>query len=66
MSTPLEGLEGLVRQIVEQFPSRVSDPVAFARRTRMVLVQATNGCDVDISPSACLATRRRFPTGRGL
>lgn len=50
VATPLEGPEeSLVRQIVERFPSRVSDPVAFARRTRMVLVQATNGCDVDIS-----------------
>ena len=49
VATPLEEPEDLVRQIVERFPSRVSDPVAFARRTRMVLVRATNGCDVDIS-----------------
>jgi len=46
---PLEGAEGFVRLILERFPSRVADPIAFARRNRMVLIRASNGCHVDIS-----------------
>lgn len=49
VAAPLDDLEGFVRAIVARFPSRVEDPVAFARRTRVVLVQASNGCGIDIS-----------------
>lgn len=47
--TPPEGTEAFVRMILQQFAPRVSDPVEFARRTRVVLIQASNGCNVDIS-----------------
>jgi len=39
----------LVRLITERFPSRTKDPVGFARTTRMVLIKAGKGVDVDIS-----------------
>ncbi|MCL4466228.1 MAG: nucleotidyl transferase AbiEii/AbiGii toxin family protein [Chloroflexi bacterium] len=39
----------LVRLITEQFGSRTQDPVAFARRTRMILIKAGADIDVDIS-----------------
>ena len=43
------GAADLVRLITEHFPSRSADPVDFAVATRMVLVSASNGVDVDIS-----------------
>ncbi len=43
------GSAELVRLITERFPSRTKDPVAFADATRMVLVTASNGVEVDIS-----------------
>jgi predicted nucleotidyltransferase len=49
ISVPIEDAEGVVRLLVERFVSRCSDPVGFARRTRVVLIHASNGCPVDIS-----------------
>lgn len=49
VSAPPDDPEALVRTIVTHFPSRVEDPIPFARRSRMVLVRASNGCPVDIS-----------------
>ena len=43
------GSADLVRLITERFPSRSAAPLDFARRTRMILVTASNGVDVDIS-----------------
>jgi len=51
VAAPLEDITGFVQMIVERFGSRVADPVSFAHRTRMILVRASNGCDVDISLS---------------
>lgn len=39
----------LVRLVTKRFPSRTEDPVLFAQRTRMALVKASNGVDVDIA-----------------
>jgi hypothetical protein len=39
----------LIQLISEHFPSRTEDPVAFAKSTRMVLVNASNGVELDIS-----------------
>lgn len=48
--TPLEEESAaIVRLVLAQFPSRVSEPYAFARQTRMILTQASNGRNVDIS-----------------
>lgn len=49
IAAPLENIPELVRLIVEHFPSRVADPHAMARRTRMILIAASNGVEVDIS-----------------
>ncbi len=46
---PPEGIAGFVHLLLQHFPSRVPDPVAFARRTRVLLIRASNGCNVDIS-----------------
>lgn len=46
---PLDDPESLIRAIVDRFSSRIDDPVAFAQRNRVILVRATNGCNVDIS-----------------
>lgn len=43
------GSAPLVRLITEHFPSRSADPVDFAAKTRMVLITASNGVEVDIS-----------------
>lgn len=48
---PLDDPDSFIRSIVTQFPSRVEDPVGFARRNRVVLVRASNNCNVDISLS---------------
>lgn len=39
----------LVHLITGRFPSRTADPVDFALQTRMILVTAGNGVEVDIS-----------------
>ena len=49
IAAPLEEPDSLVRSIVAQFPSRIDDPIDFVRRNRVILVRATNGCNVDIS-----------------
>lgn len=49
VAAPPDDLEGFVRAIVARFTSRVEDAVTFARRTRVVLVRASNSCGVDIS-----------------
>lgn len=46
---PPEGIADFVQMIVERFDSRVPDPVSFVRQARMILVRASNGCEVDIS-----------------
>lgn len=43
------GSAPLVRLITEHFPSRSAEPVDFAGKTRMVLITASNGVEVDIS-----------------
>ncbi len=49
ISVPAEDAERVVRLLVERFGSRRPDPVTFARRSRVVLIHASNGCAVDIS-----------------
>lgn len=49
VAAPLDDQDSLVRTIVERFPSRIEDPIAFARQSRVVLVRASNGCPVDLS-----------------
>lgn len=44
-----EGIEKFVQNLIERFSPRVASPIAFARKTRMILIRASNGCDVDIS-----------------
>ena len=44
-----EGIDKFVQNLLECFPSRVANPLAFARQTRMILIRASNQCDVDIS-----------------
>lgn len=50
VASPLAtGSAPLVRLITQHFPSRSADPVDFASKTRMVLITASNGVEVDIS-----------------
>lgn len=49
IAAPLEEPGTLVRSIVARFPSRIEDPIDFARRNRVILIRASNGCSVDIS-----------------
>ena len=46
---PLENPTETIQKIVGRFPARIADAAAFARRNRIILVQASNGCPVDIS-----------------
>ncbi|MBI4770374.1 MAG: hypothetical protein HY784_08205 [Chloroflexi bacterium] len=50
LKTPLEtGAASLVRLITGRFQSRSADPIGFALATRMVLIRADNGVEVDLS-----------------
>jgi len=44
-----EGIDKFVQSLLASFPSRMANPLAFARQTRMILIRASNHCDVDIS-----------------
>ena len=50
-AAPPDDPESLVRAILDRFPARLGDAVAFARRNRVILIRAANGCPVDISLS---------------
>jgi predicted nucleotidyltransferase len=41
--------EGFLRKAVERFKPRIPDAAAFARRSRVLLLTASNGCPIDIS-----------------
>jgi hypothetical protein len=50
IATSLEiGSTPLVNLITSRYPSRVQNPIEFARTARMILITASNGIDVDIS-----------------
>ena len=50
ISAPLDDDSSpLVSLITRQFSSRVADPAKFTQQTRMILITASNGVDVDIS-----------------
>ncbi|MBI4786449.1 MAG: hypothetical protein HY782_05315 [Chloroflexi bacterium] len=44
-----EGSAELVRLVLSQFPSRVSDPFVRARQDRVILISASNGRGIDVS-----------------
>ena len=48
---PPEKAEDFVQLIVSHFRARVSNPLDFARQTRMILIRASNGFKIDISMS---------------
>ncbi len=49
VAMPAEEVDDFVHMVTDFLSSRVDDPMSFAQRTRMVLVKASNGCQVDIS-----------------
>ena len=50
-AVPAEKLESFVQDLKGQFEPRVSDLMEFARRTRVLPIKASNGCEMDISLS---------------
>jgi hypothetical protein len=38
-----------VQQVLDRFPPRIENALEFARRSRVILITASNGCPVDIS-----------------
>ncbi len=44
-----EGVAPFVRLLLSRFAARRDDAIEFARKKRVVLIKATNQCDVDIS-----------------
>jgi hypothetical protein len=38
-----------IRQVLERFPGRIENTEEFARRNRVILITASNGCPADIS-----------------
>jgi predicted nucleotidyltransferase len=49
VSAPINEPEIFLKQLLEQFPPRLDEALAFALRNRVLLVQASNGCPIDIS-----------------
>ena len=39
----------LVQQVLDRFPARIENALEFARRSRVILITASNGCPADIS-----------------
>lgn len=46
---PVEGIEKFAQLMLRKFSSRVVDPISFARQTRMILIRASNQCEIDVS-----------------
>ncbi|MDW8319219.1 MAG: nucleotidyl transferase AbiEii/AbiGii toxin family protein [Anaerolineae bacterium] len=38
-----------IQQVLDRFPARIENALEFARRSRVILIAASNGCPVDIS-----------------
>lgn len=38
-----------IQQVLDRFPARIDNALDFARRSRVILITASNGCPVDIS-----------------
>lgn len=38
-----------IQQVLDRFPARIEDALEFARRSRVILIQTSNGCPADIS-----------------
>jgi hypothetical protein len=51
VSAPLDNPTEFIQTILDHFPPRMENALAFARRNRVILVRAGNGCPVDISLS---------------
>ncbi len=49
VSDSLNDPEKFAHTLIERFSSRIDDPIAFVRQSRMILIRASNGCPVDIS-----------------
>ena len=39
----------IIQQVLDRFPARIENALEFARRSRVILITASNGCPVDIS-----------------
>lgn len=46
---PLDKPTEIIQKLLDRFPGRIQDAAAFARRNRVILARASNGCPVDIS-----------------
>lgn len=49
VAAPLDDPERFIVQVTTAFAPRIADAVTFARRNRVILIMASNGCPVDIS-----------------
>ncbi|MGH2536776.1 MAG: hypothetical protein ACRDHL_05230 [Candidatus Promineifilaceae bacterium] len=49
VAAPLDELDALLRRVLNHFPARLDDALAFARRNRVILVTASNGLPLDIA-----------------
>jgi hypothetical protein len=49
VAAPLDEPGAFLERMVERFQPRMADAVSFARKHRVLLVRASNGCPVDIS-----------------
>jgi hypothetical protein len=50
VATPLDQpSSAFIQQVLDVFPARIENALEFARRSRVILITASNGCPVDIS-----------------
>ena len=49
VAAPLDAPEQFIGVVLKRFAARLPDAAAFARRNRVILIRASNGCPVDIS-----------------
>lgn len=49
VAPPLNASEEFLHDLLAHFPPRIDDALAFAMKSRVVLIKALNGCPVDIS-----------------
>lgn len=49
VAAPLDEPAVFIQQVLDRFPARLEGALEFARRNRVILITATNGCPVDVS-----------------
>jgi hypothetical protein len=64
-ATPLDQPSSVfVQQVLDRFPARIDNALEFTRRSRVILITASNGCPADSGPIVSFMYNTSRPAAR--